>query len=649
MPFYDFNTNIINARNIQPQLVYLNYIYYKSNFIYKTKFNFIKRNNIFYFFIKKLIFNNNFLFLLKNNFFSNFWLNRLLVNYQIFNCCFYNFYLENNFLFFKIHDVYNNFYFMFLVKFFKKKKNKPIKKKKFFKFRKKRFKFKKLRRYFKNFKFKKSKIKNEKILDLNFSYFYNYLIKIKKKKILKIKKINLFSHNKIDIENIFIKKKIKTTIYLFKHSFIYDYNSYLLRFKKFYFFFKKSENFNFLKKVFCKLNQKKIKKFFLKKNYFVTFFLNYFCKNLIKKNFYKNNLYFLQKYVSTDYLSVFSINNSYNFINFLKIKKRKNFKRKKKFFFFKTKFFKLKKKYKYKIRYLYFNKLNIKKNKPLLDRSVYKLLLVSLINSFKLNFSFFNFNNLGKYSFYIFFFLKNQKRHLKKFFKKNLFFFDLLKKINNNKNLIYNNQYPIYNSNKVLLKSFKKIFKSFFNKKFNNYLYFYVIPLFEYFFNKNVFIKSINSNIFKKKKSKKKFFIKKLIKIYKKNKFSVISRSITFNLYEIIEVILYSFYYKDIFILNNWFLKNFKNIHFTNHKNFLVFFKIILNDIFESYRDALKIKGFYFKIKGKIGVTSNAKKKTVKFIIGSSKKSQKSQKMDFQQGVVKSLSGSLGVSMILTY
>lgn len=70
---------------------------------------------------------------------------------------------------------------MFLIKFFKKKRNKILKKKKFFKFRRKKFKFKKLRRYFKRFKFKKTKVKNEKILDLNFSYFYNYLIKIKKK------------------------------------------------------------------------------------------------------------------------------------------------------------------------------------------------------------------------------------------------------------------------------------------------------------------------------------------------------------------------------------------------------------------------------------------------------------------------------------
>jgi hypothetical protein len=75
----------------------------------------------------------------------------------------------------------------------------------------------------------------------------------------------------------------------------------------------------------------------------------------------------------------------------------------------------------------------------------------------------------------------------------------------------------------------------------------------------------------------------------------------------------------------------------------------MMNDIFESYRDVFQIRGFYYTLKGKVGVTSNAKKKNVKFKIGSANKSKKSQKMDFQQGVVKSLSGSVGISMILTY
>ena len=77
------------------------------------------------------MFNANFLILLKNNFFFNMWSNINLNYNYIFNCCFYNFYLENNFLFFKINDTYKNFFFLFLIKIFKKKKKKKKKKNNF--------------------------------------------------------------------------------------------------------------------------------------------------------------------------------------------------------------------------------------------------------------------------------------------------------------------------------------------------------------------------------------------------------------------------------------------------------------------------------------------------------------------------------------
>ena len=572
----------------------------------------------------------------------------------MFNCCFYNFFLENNFLFFKIIDTKNNFFFLFFVKFFKRKKLKIKKKKKFFKYKKKKFKFKKLRRHLKFFKFKKSSIKNEKIMDLNFTYFFNYLIKSEKSKKLKLNQKKKFSQFFYNLEFFSIKKKINFNLFL-SNNYNYNFyknlkniNNFYFRFLKSLFFFKKPGSLIFFKKTLFKVSLK-TKIFSFDKTVFSNFFLKQtkFFKDF-KKFCFKKKLFFINFLIDYLFFNFFLIFSNFNMIRSAKIKSKKKLRRKKNFFYKRTKFFKLKKKYKYKTRYVFFNKLNIKKNKSLLHRKLYKLILVNLINNFRMNFSFFNFNSLNRHSFYLYFFLRNQKKYFNTFFKKNLFFFDFLKK-KNNVNSIYNNQYPVYNSNKILLKSFKKVFKSHFNKKFNNYLYFYIIPLFEYFFNKNVFIKSINSNIFKKPKLKKKFLVRKLLKIYKKNKFSILSRSITFNLYEIIEVILYAFYYKDIFILSNWFLKNFRNVHFTNHKNFLVFFKTIINDIFESYRDIFQVKGFYFIIKGKVGVTSNAKKKTIKFAIGSSNKSKKSQRMDFQQGVVKSLSGSLGVSMILTY
>lgn len=322
--------------------------------------------------------------------------------------------------------------------------------------------------------------------------------------------------------------------------------------------------------------------------------------------------------------------------------------------FVKNKFFKIKRKYRYNMRSLFYKKHNIKKysvNKynPILLKEFYKILFQNLLIKFRLKSSIFMLNSFSKYNIYNFSNLYNDKHSLMKFVKKNYRFFKFVKNDTTNSLTVYNNHTPIYILNKNYVKKFRKIFKSYFSKNFKNNMYYYVIPLFEYFFKKNIFIKSFNLNIYKKRKKKKRFFYKKLIKIFKRNKALVISRSINFNIFQLCEIVLYSFYRKDAYLILNWFLRNFKDTHFTKHKNFLTFFKMVINDIFESYKNTAKIKGFYFIIKGKVGVTSNAKKKTIKFVIGSLNKSTKSQKIDFQQSVVKSISGSLGVSMILTY
>lgn len=263
-------------------------------------------------------------------------------------------------------------------------------------------------------------------------------------------------------------------------------------------------------------------------------------------------------------------------------------------------------------------------------------------------------NNHNSFLTYAFNPLFNYKNiFLLKKIKKKIFFFKFLKltkKLTKNiNNYVYNNYYPIYNSSYFLVKKFKKIFKSLFFKKYFNSFQFYIISYFEFIFNKNIFIKPVNNSIYKRIFYKKKLKLKRIYKIYYKNKFSVLSRNNKFNLFEILEIILYSFYHKDVYILKNWFLRNFVKIHYTNQRKFLSFFKIIITDVFETYKHIFGIQGFYFFIKGKVGVTSNAKKKTIFFRIGPLNKSSKNQRIDFQQGVVKASSGTSGLLMILTY
>lgn len=310
---------------------------------------------------------------------------------------------------------------------------------------------------------------------------------------------------------------------------------------------------------------------------------------------------------------------------------------------------KKKKKIKWKKRLPIIKKLRIRKKKLLVKKEIYKIIVYNLFSSFNSNRNIFINNNLYKYN--PLFSFKN--KFLKRKIKKKFIFLKFLK-INNNlknnlNNFVYNNYYPIYNSSYFLVKKFKNIFRSFFFKKYFNSFQFYVISFFEKFFNKNIFIKPINNNIFKSFFLKRKLKFNRIKKIYYKNKRSVQSRKNKFNLLEILEIILYSFYHKDVYILKNWFLRNYITLHYTAQKKFLSFFKILITDVFETYKHSFGINGFYFIVKGKVGVTSNAKKKAISFRIGPLSKSSKNQKIDFQQGVVKASSGTSGLLMILTY
>ena len=161
----------------------------------------------------------------------------------------------------------------------------------------------------------------------------------------------------------------------------------------------------------------------------------------------------------------------------------------------------------------------------------------------------------------------------------------------------------------------------FFNSKF-----FLKINILNSFFNSNDFI------IFNNK--------------YKKNNFKF-NKFFYFN--EVLEIIWISFFNKDLFFIKNWIIKIIGIIDINNHKKFFIIFQEIIFDNFNLFFDVLKIKGFYFCVKGKIGFTGNAKKKIFFFKKGKFKLSSKKLKIDNQIFNIKTDSGSLGFNIILSY
>ena len=92
-----------------------------------------------------------------------------------------------------------------------------------------------------------------------------------------------------------------------------------------------------------------------------------------------------------------------------------------------------------------------------------------------------------------------------------------------------------------------------------------------------------------------------------------------------------------------------KIIDFKNHRKFINIFSTTILKYNYIYLNTLKIKGFYFSVKGKISVAGNGKKKRSILKIGKVFKSTKFVKIEHKHSVVKTNFGALGVNMIIAY
>lgn len=168
-------------------------------------------------------------------------------------------------------------------------------------------------------------------------------------------------------------------------------------------------------------------------------------------------------------------------------------------------------------------------------------------------------------------------------------------------------------TNKLLIKAvLKKRLKSF-KKPFNTLKY---IILYQ-FFNKFVFnfleffLKSkILFNLKKSSGGKKlrKLTSKKLLKRY-------FRRNIKVGL-EIFGILYYSFLLKDSTFFANFFKKMFERIKLKLHKKVLIGLRKLFKRFFTAYHKRFDLLGLFLNIKGKLGVTGNAKKRRYFFYFG---------------------------------
>ena len=92
-----------------------------------------------------------------------------------------------------------------------------------------------------------------------------------------------------------------------------------------------------------------------------------------------------------------------------------------------------------------------------------------------------------------------------------------------------------------------------------------------------------------------------------------------------------------------------EKMRLNGHKKFLILLKLVLQQYYNYFFCKLDVLGVFFDIRGKIGVSGNAKKRNKKISIGSNSSTKKSLKINFQQSIIRTDTGVLGVSFYIYF
>jgi hypothetical protein len=122
-----------------------------------------------------------------------------------------------------------------------------------------------------------------------------------------------------------------------------------------------------------------------------------------------------------------------------------------------------------------------------------------------------------------------------------------------------------------------------------------------------------------------------------------------FYLQEMIEILWFSFRRKDLTPIIRWIRRSMQRIKIKKHKKFLKVLKFFIKKYRKIFIYRNKLKGLKFDIRGKVSVTGNSKKRHFMFNIGKTGFSKKAYKIEYQQGLVFTNTGVLGLTMIITF
>ncbi len=178
---------------------------------------------------------------------------------------------------------------------------------------------------------------------------------------------------------------------------------------------------------------------------------------------------------------------------------------------------------------------------------------------------------------------------------------------------------------------------------FFKFFYLYITSFLEFFLKEKIFFRVIP---IKKKVQPAK---RRLNRIFAKRRYFQSKVGRGFFLNEMLEILHLTFLFKDLNFLKRWFLLTMERIQFEKHRKFLSVFKHIVSKFPKALMKKNKVKGFFLDVRGKVGVTGDAKKRNFFVSVGKRSKTTKNSKYDYQQGIVRTETGALGITMIMYY
>lgn len=106
---------------------------------------------------------------------------------------------------------------------------------------------------------------------------------------------------------------------------------------------------------------------------------------------------------------------------------------------------------------------------------------------------------------------------------------------------------------------------------------------------------------------------------------------------------------KDVLFFSLFLKKFFLFIYYKNHKKLLVYLKFAFFFFFKYLKSFLNFKGIKFKMKGKISLGGNSKKKSFSFSLGQFSKTRKNLFFNYNKDSINTISGLLGYFIFIFF